>query len=246
MLPDVSQFSNAVQSALRLSSHLKGKAWSVRREAWTALNAEFLYEQYSDENERNRVMRYHLAKRWPTATKQERMHFARWIVRDWGGIKRNSPDTIKRHLALAEQTEPLTPFSGVASYSKILSIKDPTAYAIFDARVAYSLNAIQLAQSAKEANPAGFLVFPCPPGQNREISGEGKKPGYMDILGRPALLSRGFIFIDKKDAYEVYLKLLRLVCEKSQQSMLDVEMELFGKVFHFCEMARTALSDCHV
>ena len=42
------------------------------------------------------------------------------------------------------EKDPETPLSGIASFSKVLAIKDPLKYAIYDARVAVSINAIQM------------------------------------------------------------------------------------------------------
>jgi len=66
----------------------------------------------------------------------------------------------------ADAERPSTPFSGIASYSKIFSIKDPDRYAIFDARVSASLNAIQLIEFRRQKLLARDLCyFEIPQGQ---------------------------------------------------------------------------------
>jgi hypothetical protein len=243
MSPDMSQFAEAVRDALNASSSAPSKDWEVKPETWAKLDTGFDYNGYTTDEVRNKGLKYHLAEVWAVADNAKRRELGEWIIRDWGRIKGNKADTIDRHVALANEIDPVTPFAGIASYSKILSIKDPNRFAVFDARVAYALNAIQLCQTAGLQDLGRFLVFPCPPGQNREISGEGKKPGYMDLLGRSVLVRRGFTFVEKSDSYQTYLRLLRLASEKLRnRTILDIEMELFGKVIHFCERARLRLA----
>jgi hypothetical protein len=59
----------------------------------------------------------------------------------------------------------------VASYSKILSIKDPARITIFDARVAVTLNAVQLLMLRDGVlGPQDLLLFARPTGQNHSVA----------------------------------------------------------------------------
>lgn len=123
------------------------------------------------------AMKHHLTDNWATADAAERARLARWIVADWGGVLTNDPATINNYLQLFEADEFSTPLQGVASYSKILSVKDCRKYAIYDARVAAGLNAVQLLMSAE--NP---LFFHYIPGRNTTIQGNKKQTGFVKLF----------------------------------------------------------------
>jgi hypothetical protein len=110
--------------------------WPVTRSAWAKLSTGFDNSSMSDPAQLNIALRHHLKERWSEANDVERLRLANWIVADWGGIKKNDPFTIEAHLARALASKPTTPFKGVSSYSKILAVRDPEQYGIYDSRVA--------------------------------------------------------------------------------------------------------------
>ena len=71
----------------------------------------------------------------------------------------------------ANREDPSTPLSGISSFSKILAIKGPDKYAIYDARVAVSLNAIQIIYQISSG-----VAFPYVLGRNRITGDATSKP----------------------------------------------------------------------
>jgi len=73
-----------------------------------------------------------------------------WYVKDWGGVKTNSESTLEEYLHTpSEDLIKKKGAKGIASWSKLLSLRDPRTFAIYDARVAMSLNTISLLCSSK-------------------------------------------------------------------------------------------------
>jgi hypothetical protein len=104
---------------------------------------------------------------------------------------------------------------GVATWSKILTVRNPNYYAIYDARVAASLNAIQLISAIKEP-----IFFPQVPSRNSKISNFQK------------WISRRFpkaIRVSRNRAYREYVSLVGAVARNSGLASPDeVEMILFA------------------
>jgi hypothetical protein len=87
-----------------------------------------------------------------------------WYVRDWGGVKTNSPSTLDEYIQTSSVDLIQRGNKGIASWSKMLSVRDPSKYAIYDARVAMSLNTISLTLSS-ESTP----FFPQLASRNKKI-----------------------------------------------------------------------------
>ena len=68
-----------------------------------------------------------------------RYELAAWYIRDWGGIRRNDDKTIQVYCDSAEAKLAASTWKGVATWSKILAIRNPDKYPIYDARVGASL-----------------------------------------------------------------------------------------------------------
>lgn len=109
---------------------------------------------------------------------EERDVIAKWIVEDWGGItpgkrldddaatisaKKNQSDaSLFKCIALADEADANVENGGkavfdfrnrIASWSKYLAFKKPDKYAIYDARVIYSLNWVLFKSDAKQYFP---------------------------------------------------------------------------------------------
>ncbi len=81
---------------------------------------------------------------------------AQWIIGDWGGITRGTDDRLKACLKKAEEaalSDRQIPFDRIASWSKYLAFKYPERFAIYDARVIYSLNWLLF---TVEGHPSGL------------------------------------------------------------------------------------------
>jgi hypothetical protein len=106
----------------------------------------------------------------------------------------------------------------------VLSVKDPDEFAIYDARVAACLNAIQL-----EATSKNKIFFPIPQSRNSIIS------KFAKIFTREALLDIGFEDLERDDVYLTYLKLIRRLGDLEVKKIIEIEMYLFSMGPEICE-----------
>ena len=107
--------------------------------------------------------------------------------------------------------------SGIASWSKLLAIRDPERFAIFDARVAVALNALQIVQDHERP-----IFFPTLPSKNTQI---GKFHDFMKDRdhgdAHKAFPAR---------AYGIYLRVLAEVAQQLDLPAIDqIEMLLFAQ-----------------
>ena len=87
-----------------------------------------------------------------------------WYVRDWGGVRTNKQVTLDKYIGTSSDNLIDRGEKGIASWSKMLSVRDPKKYVIYDARVAMSLNTISLAKS-----DGSTLFFPQLSSRNNNI-----------------------------------------------------------------------------
>lgn len=153
-----------------------------------------------------------------------KLRIARFIIERWGGIRRNKLSTINHYLELAEEQKTFR-LKGVASYSKILSIVNPNEFAILDARVLVSLNAVQLIDRQK----AGIL-FPYLDGRNSTTGNAVTKSGfrYIERFRQDSSLFDGWKRLDKDAVYVIYLDVLRRISKRLGKNLYLLEMSLFA------------------
>ncbi len=118
--------------------------------------------------------------------------------------------------------------SGVASYSKVLAIREPETFAIYDARVAVSLNAIQLIAGC----PDGWF-FPYLPGRNKITGDTIGNRGFSTCtkFKSEAVLKRhpDWKLIPRRSSYAQYLELLHTLHQEMPEiSIQEMEMALFA------------------
>lgn len=78
---------------------------------------------------------------WLTAP-ERRVEICGWYVRRWGRIAKTSDDRIAHYVGTLARGELPDRLMGVASWSKVASLCDPNKFPIYDARVAFALNAL--------------------------------------------------------------------------------------------------------
>ena len=140
----------------------------------------------------------------------KRLSLAAWYVRVWGGVKKTSDSKIASYVATLESKRVPDTFSGIASWSKIASIASPADYAIYDARVALALNAVQLRSLGRIP-----IKFPLLPTQNRSIK---LANAHLKKLGAK-------VYAGSADgSYEQYGELLT----RSTAGIQGAEMALFA------------------
>ena len=223
--PDLNALAALVATDLRATTESFRYAWKISDRSWGLLGLGFDHLAYNNESQRNVAMRDHVSKVWPSLSYDEKARVGTWIIKEWGGIKRNSPQTVRRYVdACASVTSAEVPYIGISSFSKILAFAGPLDYAIYDARVAASINAIQL--SGAPSNDLS-IFFSIPPSQNKIIAAF-----RSDTSRVPRSLS-----VPRENTYEAYLALLRLVAAKLDRSILEVEMALFAGAEAYCNRA---------
>ena len=153
---------------------------------------------------------------------------SKWIIMSWGGIKKLSKkiDDYIYHVETKSYPDYL---NGVASYSKLFAMFYPREFAIYDARVAVSLNIIQLLSEEKDA-----VFFPYLSGRNKVTGDQTSGRGFSNINDFKknqieATSQKHWEFIEQKDVYKIYNETLIDLCEENKWDLWDVEMLLFAK-----------------
>jgi hypothetical protein len=163
---------------------------------------------------------------------------AQYLIRDWGGIRRFTKykEVVIQfeNLAGTQDIPSQTPleFDGVSSWSKWASLVCPAWACIYDARVAYSLNAINFLSGGNHK------IFPSPEGRNSRLKLLdaatlllARRLSWAAGAGLNKALERDDHVIPKSAAYREYLKLVRAVSSKlwnDTQHIQTVEMLLFA------------------
>lgn len=203
-----------------------------KKDYWLIPNIEGFSRSKEKSYNANVELKRYLNKQWHNAPAEKKHHWVKVIVSDWGGVKGNNPETLNGFICEIKSENPATPLKGVASYSKIFSIVNLEKYAIYDARVAVSLNAIQYAASVKNG-----LAFNYIPGRNNTTGHSGKKIGfaYAEPFEIKALVQSGWDKIEKNNTYKTYLDLLHRCLKKfPKHNLYDLEMVLFANAEATC------------
>lgn len=170
-----------------------------------------------------------------TRNEKEKNDLARVVISGWGGVKNNKNETIKKYVKGIQGNDPHLPIKGVASYSKLFSIVYPEKYAIYDARVAVCLNAVQFNGDIRKG-----IAFNYVPGRNNTTGHAGKRIGfsYDKRFVVKNLAKCGWAKIKRDDTYSVYLATLR-DCLRLLPSykLRDLEMTLFSNAEVECSKA---------
>ena len=183
----------------------------------------------------NIELKKYFNKKWLNSNVEEKLTLSKIVVSDWGGVKNNNDETLRSYVNELGNPPPSTPLKGVASYSKIFSIADMSKYAIYDARVAVCLNAVQYNFKLKKG-----IAFNYIDGRNNITGHSGKKIGftYLDPFKTKTLVENGWEKIEKDDTYAIYLGVLK-ECLKAlpKYDLHDLEMVLFANAEIECNKA---------
>ncbi len=170
---------------------------------------------------------------------ESRPQLARVVIAGWGRVRGNSDETFERYVCEAQKAEPSLPIKGVASYSKLLAITDLDKFAIYDARVAACLNALQINRQITHG-----IAFHYLPGRNTVLMGGRRStshPGFCKLpeFAPAALSQRGWSLVAPDDCYRTYLDILKACLEvlPSKYRLYDLEMALFSSAVRECKMA---------
>ena len=156
-----------------------------------------------------------LAETWNLET-SDRYELANWYVGQWGGIRTNKPATIQTFALQSEDELARAPLAGVATWSKILAMRNPNRYAIFDARVSASLNALQFLASGEP------ILFP-------DLVSRNKTVKTFQRWGREECIQRNHHRVGKEHVYPSYMTVLHEVGRRlGNESPDHAEMVLFA------------------
>lgn len=168
----------------------------------------------------NVALKHELHRLWQTSDEQERITLAEYYVKTWGGIKRNKAATLKAYVTEEPEVVIKRGRNGVASWSKVLCIRDPKTYAIFDARVSTALNALQIIYDTRDP-----VLFPILCGQNKTIQIGTKKI-------KAHATAKGWNIAAEQKYYCDYIGLIQRVSDSSDvpgTEICTIEMLLFAR-----------------
>jgi hypothetical protein len=156
-----------------------------------------------------------LAENWHLET-SDRYELANWYVGQWGGIRKNKPATIQTFALQSEDELARAPLAGIATWSKILAMRNPSLYAIFDARVSASLNALQFLASGEP------ILFP-------DLVSRNKTVNAFQRWSREERVRREHYRVRKEHVYPSYMAVLHEVGRRlGNESPDQAEMVLFA------------------
>lgn len=149
-------------------------------------------------------------------TFEAKYNLLKWYIYNWGGVKTNNQETLELYTSSSPQELIERGSKGIASWSKALSIINPQEYAIYDARVAMSLNALQIINNVD--NP---LYYPPLLSRNKTIN--SCKDQIKPVLQK-------WKKVKDQEFYQTYLNLLKDVASDigNDTSHHDIEMLLFA------------------
>ncbi|AQT45939.1 hypothetical protein BBC0244_022870 [Bartonella apihabitans] len=146
----------------------------------------------------------------------KKIDIIKWYIYSWGGIKRNSLETIRNYTYSSTECIISKEDRGISSWSKALSIRNPKKFCIYDSRVASSLNSLQLIHNFDDP-----IYFPALTSRNKIILKSIKNRKYLKESWQKS---------DKKTFYNYYLNLLDSIALKVGNGVdkHDIEMLLFA------------------
>jgi len=154
-----------------------------------------------------------------------------YYIKTWGGIKGNKKDSMKEYCSLSAEKLIKKGIKGIASWSKALVLHNWNKYAIFDARVSCSLNALQIIYNCNEKK-----LFPILASQNKRIIIANKN---LKRISK----NENWTKDNEYDFYRNYLNLLERVAKELETNISTVEMLLFAKAEEFIEKSNLLITE---
>lgn len=157
-----------------------------------------------------------VSREWPALDDQQRFEMAKQIIKGWGGIRKISDESIRRHIGTVSKHESF-PFEGVASYSKLLAFIYPDRYAILDSRVGLSVH-ILFRLTAKDCS----ICFPYPHGRSKFF-----KAAHLCLAQNVHRDTDVMKNVQRSSAYRFYTKFVRELSTTMGRPVQEIEMALF-------------------
>ena len=175
---------------------------------------------------KNLVLKEELHKKWKTSSTIEEKHeLIKYYISTWGGIHTNSAESMHLYTTLSAEELIGNGKKGIASWSKAIVIHDPEKYAIYDARVAISLNCIQ-----EQFNVGSKILFPVLSSRNKVVA---KGNSLIKNLAKRDRWNKA----EEGVFYNQYLTLLADVSENHETNISTIEMLLFAKAEELVEQS---------
>ena len=167
---------------------------------------------------KNVVLKKELNKKWKESQSDEdKLILIKYYIATWGGIHTNSSESMEEYSKFSASELIKNGKKGIASWSKAIVVHDPNEYAIFDARVAISLNCIQKLYGLNDA-----VLFPVLPSRNKIVAIGNK-------LIKATAKSESWEKAYEENFYTQYLKILNYVAKELNSDISTIEMLLFAK-----------------
>jgi hypothetical protein len=170
-----------------------------------------------NEYAQNVALKVQLCNLYSTGDDCRKQEIARYYIAEWGGIHGNHAETIRAYALAAPASLIARGSRGIASWSKALCIRRPDKYAVYDARVAVSLNCLQIVRHVDLP-----VRFPLLSSRNKLIE-RGKK-----AINRHAS-ENGWQVAQQDNFYEQYKSLLSSAAFSTGAALYTLEMLLFAK-----------------
>ncbi|MEZ5031987.1 MAG: hypothetical protein R2787_11345 [Saprospiraceae bacterium] len=188
---------------------------------WREINEEKLPGGISlpagNQYKKNVALKNQLHREWVNADIEKRFALTKYYIADWGGIHTNSPDSLFEYSTKSASYLIKNGKKGIASWSKAIVLHDPNKYAIFDARVAISLNCLQVLNNVENKK-----IYPILSSRNKIVAAGNK---YI----RDKASAERWIKADDSMFYKEYLNLLKATAEEINSNVSTIEMLLFAK-----------------
>jgi hypothetical protein len=197
--------------------------------SWRSINHDFLPlgigMLHGSEYAQNVELKHRLHQQWAAGDEGTRVALSQYYVATWGGVRRNKPETLARYAQEPVESSIARGKKGIPSWSKVLCIRDPNRYAIYDARVSVSLNLLQHLKECEKKE-----LFPLLKGQNKSINAAVTQ---LSDLAR----NEGWQRLSEKAFYERYLGYAHQAGSELGVELCTVEMLLFAFAPKLAEQA---------
>jgi hypothetical protein len=170
--------------------------------------------------EQNVYLKTALRNKWVKSDDAGKVEIVCYYISTWGGIHKNSEETIQRYSNATPENLIALGIQGVASWSKALCVYNPIKYAIFDARVSASINSLQIIYGIN--SPSLYPV----------LSSRNKTIVKANSMFKQKAMLEGWTKKAESEYYSDYLNLLKSVKHNLNGRGVEIytiEMLLFSK-----------------
>ncbi|MCF8342805.1 MAG: hypothetical protein K9I82_17645 [Chitinophagaceae bacterium] len=166
--------------------------------------------------DKNIELKEKLNQFWNKAEQPVKGNIIEYYIKEWGGIKGNSSNKMNKYRTQNTNQLLANGYGGISSWSKALVIHNPEEYFIYDSRVAFAINYLQIRFNVNKK-----YAFPMPLGQSKSI-----KQGMRIIKSNYDFAK--WQKIDKNETYKTYQTLIEKVSLESGFAKSKIEMILFS------------------